>query len=260
MLRVVKQYGEVRTGTNYLRALVQRNYPDVLVLSYILGDKHAPPVQFDAIWERTARAGADRAVNFVSAATYARPGSASYAADLTQRAEIARRAARIARAYSSGKLGFLATIKDPYAWIVSVAKFKQWIRGDEQLHEWDLEQVRDACLSYNRNYEAWVPFVRENQLGARVIRYEDLLADPEHVMTETAEAFDWHGIGSFVAIPAAVEPTAWDHLSVVEAPHPFRAAYYFNREYLLRLPKAHMQVIGDTMNWHLLREFGYVRL
>ena len=35
MITTIKQYGEIRTGTNYLRTLVLRNYPDVQVLSYI---------------------------------------------------------------------------------------------------------------------------------------------------------------------------------------------------------------------------------
>ena len=243
-----------------MRALIHRNYPEVLVLSYILGDKHSPPVHFDALWEKAALKGADPAVNFVRAATYERPGPISYAADLTQHWQIIKSAARITRAYSCGQLAFLVTIKDPYAWVASVAKFKQWIRGDEQLPSWAIEQVRQACLGYNHKYESWLAFAREHQPRARLIRYEDLLSAPELVMAETAGNFGWRRVRNFVPIPAVVEPTVWDHLPVKEGPRPFRAAYYGDREYLRLLPEAHMQVISDTINWSLLREFKYMQL
>jgi len=259
MITTVKQYGEIRTGTNYLRALIQRNYHDVHVLSYILGNKHSPPVPFDAIWEEAKQAETDAAFNFVSTATFAQRGGASHPKDLTQREELARRAPHIARAYTTGALGFLVTIKDPYAWIVSVAKFRQWIRGEDQLHDWDLEQMRDACLGYNRNYREWISFVQVHQPRARLIRYEDLLADPEQVMSEIAAQFGWRRSGSFETIPAVVEPTQWDHLPVVEALDTFRPEYYANNEYLQRLPTEHMRLIGEAVDWDLLRDLGYAR-
>lgn len=259
MVTTVKQYGEIRTGTNYLRALIQRNYPAVHVLSYILGNKHAPPVPFDSIREQVAGTD-DPAFNFVSAATYVQRGGASHPRDLTQREELARRAPHIARAYANGALGFLVTIKDPYAWVVSAARFNGWIRGDEPLQEWSMEFMREACLGYNRNYRAWISFVRAHESHARLIRYEDLLADPEQAMSDIARQFGWRRSGSFETIAAVVEPTQWDHLPVVEAPDTFQPSYYANGEYLHRLPEPHLRVIGDLMDWDLLREFGYERL
>jgi hypothetical protein len=49
MTLYLKQYGERRTGTNALRALIAANYADVAVLMHILGDKHSPPADLDAI-------------------------------------------------------------------------------------------------------------------------------------------------------------------------------------------------------------------
>ena len=259
MITTIKQYGEIRTGTNYLRALIQRNYHDVHVLSYILGDKHSPPVPFDSIREQ-ATGTDDPAFNFVSAATYTQRGGASHPRDLTQREELARRAPHIARAYANNELGFLVTIKDPYAWGVSAARFKGWVHGSGQLPDWSLDLMREACLGYNRNYRAWLQFVRAHEPHARLVRYEDLLADPEQVMSDIARQFGWRRPGSFETIAAAVEPTQWDHLPVVEAPDLFRPSYYANGEYLQLLPAKHLQLIGDLMDWDLLREYGYARL
>ncbi len=259
MITTVKQYGEIRTGTNYLRALIQRNYPGIHVLSYIMGNKHAPPVPFDSLWAEAQQAGGDAAFNFVSTATYTQRGGASHPRDLTQREELARRASHIARAYTSGALGFLVTIKDPYAWVVSAARFKGWIRGDEQLQEWSMELMRDACLGYNRNYREWLSFVQAHYPQARIVRYEDLLADPELEMTAIAGQFGWRRSGSFETIAAVVEPTQWDHLPVVEAPETFRPGYYAGNEYLQRIPAEQMRLIGELVDWDLLRGYGYDR-
>lgn len=259
MITTVKQYGEIRTGTNYLRALIQRNYPDVHVLSYILGGKHAPPVPFDALWKQAQQAGEDAAFNFVSTATFMQRGGASHPRDPTQREELARRSPHIARAYATGALGFLVTIKDPYAWVVSAARFNGWIRGDEQLRDWSMELMRDACLGYNRNYRAWLQFMQDSQPRARLVRYEDLLADPERVLAEIAAQFGWQRSGSFENIPAVVEPTQWDHLPVVEAQDRFQPGFYTNGEYLQRLPAAQMEMVGELIDWDLLRDAGYAR-
>ncbi|MDA8429944.1 MAG: hypothetical protein M0T70_11890 [Geobacteraceae bacterium] len=259
MITTVKQYGEIRTGTNYLRALIQRNYPDIHVLSYILGGKHAPPIPFGVLWAEAQQAGGDAAFNFVSTATYSQRGGASHPKDPTQQEELTRRAPQIAKAYTTGALGFLVTIKDPYAWVVSAARFNGWIRGDEPLRDWSIELMREACLGYNRNYRAWLSFLREHPQRARLVRYEELLADPERVMTEIAAQFDWQRSGGFEAITAVVEPTQWDHLPVIETPDTFRPEFYANNEYLQRIPAEQMQQIGELMDWDLLSELGYAR-
>lgn len=259
MITTIKQYGEIRTGTNYLRALIQRNCPDIHVLSYILGGKHAPPVPFDALWEQSQQAEGDAAFNFVSTATYSQRGGASHPRDLTQLEELQKRAPHIARAFASGSLGFLVTIKDPYAWIVSAARFNGWIRGDEQLQEWSMELMRDACLGYNRNYRKWLVFVQVQQPRVRLVRYEDLLADPEKELTEIVAQFGWQLSGRFEPVTNVIEPTTWDHLPVNEAQEKFQPEFYTNGEYLQRLPDKQMDLIGQLIDWEMLKDTGYAR-
>lgn len=259
MITTIKQYGEIRTGTNYLRALIQRNYPDIHVLSYILGGKHAPPVPFDTLWQEAQQAESDIAFNFVSTATYSHRGGASHPGDLTQREELIRRAPHIARDYASGSLGFLVSIKDPYAWVVSAARFNGWIRGDEQLSDWSMDMMQNACLGYNRNCRVWIALVKAQQPKARLVRYEDLLADPEKEMTEIAAQFGWQLSSRFEPVTAVIEPTQWDHLPVNEAAERFRPDYYSDKEYLQQLPDKQMQLIGDLIDWGLLRDLGYAR-
>jgi hypothetical protein len=45
----IKQYGEMRTGTNLLRLCLQETFDDAVVFMHVLGDKHSPPALFRAI-------------------------------------------------------------------------------------------------------------------------------------------------------------------------------------------------------------------
>jgi hypothetical protein len=44
-----KQFGLERSGTNYVKALMEISCPDVRVLATLLGSKHAPPNLDDAV-------------------------------------------------------------------------------------------------------------------------------------------------------------------------------------------------------------------
>ncbi len=256
---MVKQYGEIRTGTNYLRALIQRNFPDVQVLSYILGSKHLPPAPFAEIWEETQQAGSDTAFDFVATATYSRRGGASHPKDRTQQEELRQRAPRIATAYETGALGFLVSIKHPYAWVVSAARFNGWLRDDGKIHDCFRDALKDACLGYNRNYRSWLELAQAHRPRTCIVRYEELLADPGRVVGEMAAQFGWNPCEVFTAVPAIVEPTPWDHLPVAEAAESFRPEYYSGGEYLRHLPPEQLQLIDALMDWDLMRELGYAR-
>lgn len=258
MITTIKQYGEIRTGTNYLRALLLRNFPQTQVLSYILGGKHHPPADFGLLWTE-AQASDDLAFTFVSTATYSQRGGASHPKDPTQQEELALRAPGIAEAYATDALGFLVSIKHPYAWVVSAARFNGWLHDDEQLREWNLELVRDACIGYNCNYRAWFALMQEYGSRARLVRYEELLADPARVLAEIAVQFGWQCPVVFKPVTAVVEPTSWDHLPVEEAKEPFCPDYYREAAFMNVLSPAHRHLIDDVIDWELLHELGYAR-
>ena len=257
MTVVVKQYGELRTGTNYVRALLQQNYPNTLVLTYILGDKHSPPVAFDAIWDEVRHL-PDPDLEFARRATYAVRGPASQDGDRTQLAEIRKRAAAVAAAYRDRSMRFLVTIKDPCAWIVSVARFQQWVhRDDETLHDWDCDRVREMCFRYNAHYASWRELVDANPERARMIRFEDLLTDAEQVFTGVERLLGLTRPKAFVDLAETVEPTVWDHLPVLKSTAQFDDSYYSGRRYLERLLPEHRAIIASTIDWETLSPFGY---
>ena len=79
----LKQYGAQRTGTNYLRILLQKNYSDVCVLMHVLGDKHSPPAPFEDLWA-DVETEPDPALAFVSRATFRHPSLSTAESDPRQ--------------------------------------------------------------------------------------------------------------------------------------------------------------------------------
>jgi len=117
----LKQYGERRTGTNYLRALLFANYGNVVPFMHVLGDKHAPPVDFAAHWEKT-RTTPEPAWNFLTSATWAAPSETTDANDPGQLKHLREAAGMMTDAFDPSRLGFLISVKHPYSWAASLAR------------------------------------------------------------------------------------------------------------------------------------------
>ena len=182
---ILKQYGERRTGTNFLRTLLSANY-HAEVLMHILGDKHSPAVPFDEYW-RDAQDDPDPARAFVCRATFSAPSATTDPGDLLQVEEATSLAVPIAEAFTRGELRFVVSIRDPYAWAVSLAWFLGWCKRNEPLPDERADELRAACLQFNQRYAAWLTLA-DAPSRAFFVRYEDLLTDAEAVCDRIARA------------------------------------------------------------------------
>ncbi len=182
----VKQYGERRTGTNYLRTLLTANY-HAEVLMHILGDKHSPPVPFGEYW-RDAQSDANPARAFVCRATFSAPSATTTPFDILQVDETMHFAKPISEAYVHGDLRFVISIRDPYAWAVSLGWFLGWAPRGEMLSDERAGDLRDACAQFNRRYAAWLAFAEASPSRAFFVSYEELLRDPQTVCDRFARA------------------------------------------------------------------------
>ena len=117
----LKQFGEKRTGTNFVRALLLANYPDVVPLMHVLGDKHLAPLDLCRYLEN-AEAAPDPAWEFIRAATLAAPAEYTRADDPEQIRYLRGIAEAVTHAVRSGELGFILSTKHPYAWAASLAR------------------------------------------------------------------------------------------------------------------------------------------
>ena len=248
MSTFLKQYGERRTGTNYLRYLLQANYADTVVLMHILGDKHSPPQPFDDLWQAT-RDTPEPDVAFVERATRA----VSRNSGDRERADVRRIAAEVAEAWQRGAIGTLISIKDPYAWVLSMARYEQW-RPLGPLQ--DEERLVTACRTFNEKYAAWLQWARTNP--SSIIRYEDLLARPEQTAVGIAVRFSLRRTS-----PAFVNTTARMARQIIDADaietlrEPFDPRWYINRAYLRSVPGVMREIVTKTIAWNQLGPLGY---
>ncbi|HET7433676.1 MAG TPA: hypothetical protein VFN10_03070 [Thermoanaerobaculia bacterium] len=247
----LKQYGERRTGTNALRALIAANFEDVIVLMHILGDKHSPPVDLDGLWREVQDAD-DAPWQFISRATLDRPSLTTRSDNAWQSAEMRRHAAPLAQAFAAGAFGYVISIKNPYAWAVSIAKFTNWSRAVAT------ERLREACRVFNDCYRAWLPLLERGP--ALLIRHEDLIRDTEGVLDRLGRTFGIRRSATFRPIEKLALPADWDDGPLPIGRSRFDAGRYLREEYLQALSPPQRDVVTSTMDWELLGRFGYAPL
>lgn len=255
----LKQYGAQRTGTNYLRILLQKNYSDVCPLMHILGDKHSPPPPFESLWAE-AQKESNPALTFVSQATFRYPSLSTSPADTRQHETLRQIAEPLTQAYLSRKLGFVVSIKNPYAWVPSIAVYERLIGCRAPLPHRLAEFVRVQCLRFNDLYGNWLDAPRDG-FRTLVVRHEDLVSNPERVLEDIDDRFALQRTGPFVNEPRTAPMVFWDfnRPSMANAA-PFDRSYYVSERYLDRLSPEIVRTVSETIDWSPLRALGYLPL
>lgn len=253
----LKQYGERRTGTNYIRYLLRENYSNAVVLMHALGDKHSPPAPFDEIW-RASRDAADPALEFISRATHAMPAESTIQGNAGQQQELERLAQPVAEAFAGGSLGFVVSVKDPYAWALSFAQYERWGRRGPSARRYDA-RLAGACKAFNDRYRAWLALAAERPAHVHIVRYEDLLADVEQTLRMLERKFRLHRSTPEVVDAAnAMGAALWDHDNYHPTKYSFRKReFYLQRQYLGHLSLLDRELITRSIDWSLLATLGY---
>jgi hypothetical protein len=252
----IKQYGAQRTGTNYLRLLLQKNYTGVCMLMHILGDKHSPPAPLDALWA-AAQSEPDPPLAFVSSATFRYPSLSTSPDNARQHEQLCNLAKPLTAAYLEGAVGFVITIKNPYAWAVSVAAYEHVIGRGATLGPKLGDFLSRQCLSFNQRYRSWQNLAESMPSRTRVVRHEDLIRDPENVLAETGAKFGLHRNGPFVDEPHVTPMTWWDNTNEPASQAKFDRSYYLEERYLQRLSPQAFEMVTATIDWELMDAFGY---
>jgi hypothetical protein len=256
----LKQYGAKRTGTNYLRALIRSNYPaeEVVPLMHILGGKHAAPPPFGELWRR-AQDDVDPAFSFVMGATRYAPPANPDPDHPRQREAVRSLAAPLARAFCQGSLGFLVSIKDPYAWVVSMARFEGWTLHPGSTSPDPVEdRVAGLCAGFNACYAAWLALARDYGERCHVVCYEELLADPGRMLCRLDTRFGLRRAGeALVDLPTHAGAAIWDLDPPVITGYSFNRAYYEQKRYFQHLPPPLVDVVTRSIDWELIAPLGY---
>ncbi len=259
----LKQYGARRTGTNHLRSLIRMNYAGVIPLMHILGDKHSAPAPFPQLWSE-AQLEPDPAFAFVMKASAHAPASSTRLDRLEQRREVQRVAGPLAEAYANDAAGFLISIKDPYAWVPSVARYFGWISWTGRktvLGSALVPRITEVCAGFNTSYASWLALARERPERCQLIRHEDLLVDSDATLCTLEARFGLRrSTATLVDPPFESYPLDWDQNAERPGGVKFDKSYYLEKRYLTRLSPQVRDAITKTIDWELLACAGYASL
>lgn len=253
-----KQYGAMRTGTNLLRALLSRQLRQVCVLMHILGDKHAAPVDLQAVLRRTADQ-PDRADALVREATLAAPAPSTDLTDSAQRSALERITPALFAAVCEQRLRFIISIRDPYAWAASMLLWHGLLPPSPMTAEQErsvCESIARGCTEYSQRYRAWRQL--ERTAAVSIVRCEDLRQQQQAVVDRIA----WqHGLERTperaAPIAGIVYPADWDH----QQPSIHRLAYlspiYPRTDDRQLLTPPMQAAVTDSIDWAGVTDLGY---
>jgi len=226
----IKQYGAKRTGTNYLRWLLEANFKNVSVLTNILGWKHGLHSR-DVDWS-----GHDW--------DHRRPeSSAKLVAMVTP---------DLKKSYEDGLIRYAILVKNPYSYYVSNAR--QWPspKGDS-------EYACDLVTTWNVCYADWLK-LSESAKYALVVRFEDLIGKKKSCLNAMADAFGLHEIKNLVDTQKslrALNETTKNQKQFVRKKS-FDIEFYTKKKYMSFISKEVLRAINDTVDMELMRKFDYV--
>lgn len=229
----IKQYGAQRTGTNYIKWVIQTNWPkQVTVLTNILGSKHGPyiePIDWSGKgWVPKARA------------------NKGLAEAVTP---------EIRHAYDNGELRYVVIIKDPYSYYWSNKRLF-YPKGCPK------ELIQHLTTEWNDLYLNWWDLVVDKRPDQSImIRHEDLLEDLKGTMDKIAQKCQLPIQDSYKNTTKQMR-TLNDAKWYTEKPinskrKPLNPSFYTERQYLEQLTDEEIGVITEFVNRSLMDEFGY---
>lgn len=230
MTTYIKQYGAKRTGTNYLRWLLEANFKDVSVLTNILGWKHGPhPTKVD--W--SGRDWDHRRTE----------SSAKLAALVTP---------EIKKAHEDGLIRYCILVKNPYSYYASHVRL--WPNEDKS----DADYAHDLITTWNTLYTNWLELSKSAE-WALVVRFEDLITDKESCLNRISSEFRLSAVGKIIDTNKslrALNETTMNQKQFIRK-KTFDAEFYTGKKYMSVITQEALNAINKMLDPNLMDEFGY---
>lgn len=251
MQTFIKQYGEKRTGTNYLRALLTTACPQVQVLMHILGDKHEAPPR--ALFAGDAASPWELTIRHAAATTRAD--------DSRQQVFTEELSTALAEALQRREVYYCISVKNPYAWAFSMMKQHGCADSrDVKPQRLSLFQtiLTAACEEFNRKYAAWYRLREDMPEQTMIVRYEHLLACPRETVANICGKMHLPFLPESMQSPEKIVlPAHWDHHPPETHHETFDGGFYRSGKYLSLLHPALIAVVDQHTDWELMSAYGY---
>lgn len=155
-MKYIKQFAHYRSGSNLIKALIEINFDEVVVLSDALGHKHG-----EASWERMRTS-----------------WEASSSPDFGLEADVWD---QLKDAVDTGDLGFVISMKEPFSWLVSYHRYSEGkLKHLDPSARIEFGELffRKALEMWSRSLSSWVAFSRTCPDRVVWIPYDAYLKDP----------------------------------------------------------------------------------
>jgi hypothetical protein len=236
-MNLIKQYGLERTGTNYLKALIELNIKESRVLSNIFGLKH------------------DKySMDKLDIKNYDPLQDKNVATDLS-REEISKIKDKIIQ----GKVYFTVSFKDPYSWVISYNRC-DWLHNGP-LNKDKVLRFMDKWNTVNRD---WLDKIIKNKTNSMGVLYEDLLLNPKIVINNLAKKFNFLVNGDFIDVNKEMKPGIDVHgsknISNRDIDKEKYCQYYKNKIYMREIHPSLVNVIENSIDYSVLSDIEALRI
>ncbi len=140
---------------------------------------------------------------------------------------------------------FFITIKDPYSWYISYRKHAKKNNYIYYRKEFNSQYIID----YNLFYKKWHEFSKQAPRQVIIIRYEDLISDLASTLDNISQQLNLEKASS-----------SYRNLEKVPMSHKFsekKENYYKNKDYLKNLTKNERYIINSIVDKNMIASLGY---
>jgi hypothetical protein len=223
-----KLFGLQRSGTNYIKWLIESNFKEVNVLQNGLGRKHFPPLE-KIDWK-------GKEWNNFCSPKYSN-----------------QEIKEIYKAYLNDRLFFILAVKDPFAWFISFLKHIKIEINEENIDK----GIKNYINLWNtRNKE----FLNINNLKeykkVKLVKYEELICDCPKILEEFRSCFnlekrydDWQN--------TCFRTNMGGEFSVKTLNFPFDASFYREKRYMNFFSKEQIKLINRLLDKQLINALKY---
>jgi len=241
----VKQYGEMHTGTNLVRALLDSYFQDVTVLMHCLGDKHSEPssILLDETIDQSQ----------IRAATLQHPAATTDPECRKQSMFIDAVSNSLVRAIQNGELLFVINVRCPFSWTASHLHWSGfWPRRkkptvNRKTIEHDLTK---AFRCFNRRYESWLMLKKRFPERTLIVQHHELISDQQSLVSNLSKLprLTRNNV-DFREISGIALPTHWDHDPVQIHHVEIDRRRYIEGRVTEHLDDWVIDFVNDLVNW-----------
>jgi hypothetical protein len=133
---IIKQYGLMRSGTCYTQAFIHQNFENVTVVPNVLGWKHGPYRPEPTLDGKSWLGSWNKPNRHVLKGMHSR-----------------RFVQKIIDAFVDGKLRYIVTVRNPYTWLIALARYKGVTLT--------LSQIKQRLEHWNQAHLQWLKEIPE---------------------------------------------------------------------------------------------------